>query len=123
MKNFIAVLTTGDLAQTISRYSDLALAGLVILILGMLIVPLPEFLLDLFIVLNMSFSVVLLLLAMYIPNALHIASFPSLLLVTTLFRLALNVSSTRLVLLEAHAGEVTWQIVGFFPLEAWDVMI
>jgi type III secretion protein V len=106
MKNFIAVLTTGDLAQTISRYSDLALAGLVILILGMLIVPLPEFLLDLFIVLNMSFSVVLLLLAMYIPNALHIASFPSLLLVTTLFRLALNVSSTRLVLLEAHAGEV-----------------
>jgi len=106
MKNFIAVLTTGDLQQTLARYSDLALAGLIILILGMLIVPLPYFLLDIFIVINMSFSVILMLLAMYIPNALHIASFPSLLLITTLFRLALNVSSTRLILLEAHAGEV-----------------
>ncbi|MFO0727421.1 MAG: type III secretion system export apparatus subunit SctV [Myxococcota bacterium] len=106
MKNFIAVLTTGDLQQTLGRYSDLALAALVILILGMLIVPLPFFLLDVFIVINMSFSVVLMLLAMYIPNALHIASFPSLLLITTLFRLALNVSSTRLILLEAQAGEV-----------------
>jgi type III secretion protein V len=62
--------------------------------------------LDLLIVLNMSISILLLLLAMYIPNALHLASFPSLLLVTTLFRLSLNVSSTRLILLHAHAGEV-----------------
>ena len=72
MKNFIAVLTTGDLQQTLARYSDLALAGLIILILGMLIVPLPYFLLDIFIVINMSFSVILMLLAMYIPNALPI---------------------------------------------------
>ncbi|MCC7384751.1 MAG: type III secretion system export apparatus subunit SctV [Deltaproteobacteria bacterium] len=106
MKNFIAVLTTGDLQQTIGRYSDVLLAALIIAILGMLIVPLPFFLLDILIVLNMSFSIILLLLAMYIPNALHLASFPSLLLLTTLFRLALNVSSTRLILLEAHAGEV-----------------
>ncbi len=106
MKNFIAVLTTGDLVQTISRYSDMVLAGLVVIILGMLIIPIPTFLLDLFIVLNMSISVLLLLLAIYIPNALHIASFPSLLLITTLFRLALNVSSTRLILLTAKAGEV-----------------
>ena len=106
MKNFIAVLTTGDLSQTIGRYSDLMLAGLVMIILGMLIIPVPPFVLDLFIVLNMSLSVVLLLLAIYIPNALHIASFPSLLLITTLFRLALNVSSTRLILLTAKAGEV-----------------
>lgn len=106
MKNFIAVLTTGDLQQTIGRYSDVMLAGMVILILGMLIVPLPPFLLDILIVLNMSISVVLMLLAMYIPNALHLASFPSLLLLTTLFRLALNVSSTRLILLDAKAGEV-----------------
>ncbi|MEQ8273166.1 MAG: type III secretion system export apparatus subunit SctV [Deltaproteobacteria bacterium] len=106
MKNFIAVLTTGDLRQTIGRFSDLMLAGLVMLIVSMLIIPLPPFLLDIFIVINISISVLLLLLAMYIPNALHLASFPSLLLVTTLFRLALNVSSTRLILLTAKAGEV-----------------
>ena len=55
---------------------------------------------------NISISVLLLLLAMYIPNALHLASFPSLLLVTTLFRLSLNVSSTRLILLTAQPGDV-----------------
>ena len=106
MKNFIAVLTTGDLRQTIGRYSDVMLAALVMMIISMLIIPLPPFFLDILIVLNMSISVLLLLLAMYIPNALHLASFPSLLLVTTLFRLSLNVSSTRLILLEANAGEV-----------------
>lgn len=106
MKEFFAVLTTGDIKLTIGRYSDVLLASLVMLILSMLIIPLPPFLLDIFIVLNISISVLLLLLAMYIPNALHLASFPSLLLVTTLFRLALNVSSTRLILLTAQAGEV-----------------
>ena len=106
MKNFIAVLTTGDVRQTIGRYSDVILAVLVMVIISMLIIPLPPFLLDLFIVLNISISVLLLLLAMYIPNALHLASFPSLLLVTTLFRLSLNVSSTRLILLTAQAGDV-----------------
>jgi len=106
MKNFIAVLTTGDLSQTIGRYSDLMIAGLIVMIIGMLIIPIPPLALDLLIVLNMSLSVLLLLLAIYIPNALHIASFPSLLLITTLFRLALNVSSTRLILLTAKAGEV-----------------
>lgn len=106
MKSFLAVLMTGDIRHTVGRYSDVLLAALVMLIISMLIIPLPPFLLDLFIVLNISISVLLLLLAMYIPNALHLASFPSLLLVTTLFRLALNVSSTRLILLTADAGEV-----------------
>jgi type III secretion protein V len=106
MKNFIAVLMTGDLRQMIGRYSDVMLAGLVMMIISILIVPLPYFALDLLIVLNISISVLLLLLAMYIPNALQLASFPSLLLVTTLFRLSLNVSSTRLILLTAKAGEV-----------------
>ncbi|MCA9553563.1 MAG: type III secretion system export apparatus subunit SctV [Myxococcales bacterium] len=106
MKGFIAVLTTGDLRQAIGRYSDIGLAALVMLIISMLIIPLPPFMLDVLIVVNISISVLLLLLAMYIPNALHLASFPSLLLVTTLFRLSLNVSSTRLILLTAQPGEV-----------------
>ena len=106
MKNFIAVLTTGDLTQMIGRYSDMILAALVVIIISMLIIPIPTFFLDIFLVLNMSISVLLLLLAIYIPNALQIASFPSILLITTLFRLSLNVSSTRLILLHAKAGEV-----------------
>ena len=106
MKGFIAVLPTGDLRQAIGRYSDIGLAALVMLIISMLIIPLPPFMLDVLIVVNISISVLLLLLAMYIPNALHLASFPSLLLVTTLFRLSLNVSSTRLILLTAQPGEV-----------------
>jgi type III secretion protein V len=106
MKKFLAVLTTGDIKQTIGRYSDLGLAGLVVVVVSILIIPLPPFLLDLLIVFNIAISILLLLLAMYIPNALQLASFPSLLLVTTLFRLSLNVSSTRLILLHAHAGEV-----------------
>ena len=106
MKNFIAVLTTGDLTQTIARYSDMILATLIVVIIGMLIIPVPTPVLDVLIVLNMSISVLLLLLAIYVPNALSIASFPSLLLLTTLFRMALNVSSTRLILLTAEAGEV-----------------
>lgn len=106
MRGFIAVLTTGDLRQAIGRYSDIILAGLVMMIISMLIIPLPTFVLDLLIVVNISISVLLLLLSLYIPNALQLASFPSLLLVTTLFRLSLNVSSTRLILLTAQPGEV-----------------
>ncbi|MBI2378522.1 MAG: type III secretion system export apparatus subunit SctV [Deltaproteobacteria bacterium] len=106
MKNFIGVLTTGDFGQTINRFSDLILAGLVVMILSLLIIPIPTWLLDILLVLNMSFSVILLLMAMYIPGALQIASFPALLLITTLFRLSLNVSSTRLILLTADAGHV-----------------
>jgi type III secretion protein V len=105
-QNFVLVLTTGDLRHSIGRYSDIMLAALVMLILSLLIIPLPTFFLDFLLVVNISFSVLLLLMSMYIPGALHLASFPSLLLVTTLFRLSLNVASTRLILLHADAGEV-----------------
>ncbi len=68
--------------------------------------PLPTWLLDLLIASNLAASVVILLVAMYVSEALKIASFPTLLLITTLIRLSLNVSSTRLILLQADAGEV-----------------
>ncbi len=90
----------------LNRYADLGLAFLVVAVVGMMIVPVPPFVLDLLLVLNISISMVMLLIAMYIPSALQLASFPTIILVTTLFRLALNVSSTRLILLEANAGEV-----------------
>jgi len=71
-----------------------------------MIVPLPTWLLDLLIASNLALSVAILLVALHVGNALKIAAFPTLLLITTLVRLALNVSSTRLILLQAYAGEV-----------------
>jgi type III secretion protein V len=101
-----ALLRTGDVRTLLSRYSDLGLAGLVVAIVGMMIVPLPTALLDLLISVNIAVGVVLLLVAIYVTDALKIATFPTLLLLTTLFRLALEVSATRLILLRADAGEV-----------------
>ena len=71
-----------------------------------MIVPLPTWLLDILIASNLAVSVSVLLVALYVGDALKIAAFPTLLLITTLVRLALNVSSTRLILLQAYAGEV-----------------
>lgn len=88
------------------RYADAALAAVVLLVVGMMVVPLPTLLLDVLITANMSVGVLLLLVALYVPDGLSFTSFPTLLLVTTLYRLALNVSSTRLILLQADAGEV-----------------
>ncbi len=86
--------------------ADAALAALIIAIVALMIVPLPTTLLDLLLAGNLAASVVILLVALYVSDALKIAAFPTLLLITTLFRLALNVSSTRLILLQADAGEV-----------------
>jgi type III secretion protein V len=88
------------------RHGDLLLAALVVSIVAMMIVPLPTFLLDILITTNISLAVVLLLVSIYVIDALRIATFPTILLITTLFRLGLNVSSTRLILLQADAGEV-----------------
>jgi type III secretion protein V len=86
--------------------ADAALAALVVGVVGLMVVPLPTRLLDLLIASNLAFSVVLLLVALYASDALKIAAFPTVLLITTLVRLALNVSATRLILLQADAGEV-----------------
>jgi type III secretion protein V len=86
--------------------ADIALAALVVLVVGLMIVPLPTWTLDLLIATNLSASVAILLVVLYVPDAIGIATFPTLLLLTTLFRLALNVASTRLILLQANAGEV-----------------
>ncbi|MFE7843699.1 flagellar biosynthesis protein FlhA [Microbacterium sp. NPDC057407] len=75
-------------------------------IILLLIVPIPTALLDVLIVLNIAFALLILLTAMFAKKPLDFSVFPSLLLVATLFRLGLNVASTRLVLSEAHAGQV-----------------
>jgi type III secretion protein V len=100
------LIRQGDVQALFRRYGDIALAGLVVAIVAMMIVPLPTWLLDLLITANIALAVVILLVAIYVADALKFATFPTLLLVTTLYRLALNVSSTRLILLQADAGEV-----------------
>ena len=97
-----------NLTRPKARFSiaDAVLAGIVMAVVALMVVPLPTWLLDLLIASNLAGSVVILLVAMYVSEALKIASFPTLLLITTLIRLALNVSSTRLILLQADAGDV-----------------
>jgi type III secretion protein V len=88
------------------RHADLLLAALVVSIVAMMIVPLPTPVLDVLITLNITFSVIFLMVGIYVTDALRVSAFPTILLLTTLFRLALNVSSTRLILVQADAGEV-----------------
>lgn len=76
----------------------------IIMILAMIIIPLPAFVLDLFFTFNIAFSLIILLVVVYTTKPLEFAAFPSVILIATLFRLALNVASTRIVLLEGHNG-------------------
>ncbi len=79
--------------------------GVVIIVL-FLIIPLPTFLLDFLLIINIGLSIMILMITMNIAEALEFSIFPSLLLITTLFRLGLNVSSTRMILKDGYAGEV-----------------
>jgi len=97
----------------INKYSDIVLACVVMAIIGMLIVPLPTLLLDVLLTINISLSVIILLTSLYIPSALKISIFPTLLLITTMYRLALTVSTTRLILSTGDAGEVVYAFGNF----------
>ena len=92
---------------------NVLLAALVVGIVAMMILPLPTLLLDVLITFNISIAVVLLLVSIYVSSPLRFAVFPSILLITTLYRLGLNVSSTRLILLQADAGDVIASFGGF----------
>src|SRR3954447_19865258 len=78
----------------------------IVMIIVMLVVPLPAAVLDLLIALNITGALLVLMTAMFVHKPLDFAAFPAVLLVMTLFRLALNVSATRLVLLDGFAGKV-----------------
>ncbi|MCQ2958422.1 MAG: flagellar biosynthesis protein FlhA, partial [Candidatus Gastranaerophilales bacterium] len=93
------------LATTLKN-NDVVLAIGLVVIVAMMILPLPSILLDLLLTINISLSVIILLVCLYTKEPLDYSSFPTILLVSTLFRLGLNVSSTRLILLYGHAGDV-----------------
>jgi type III secretion protein V len=86
--------------------NDIVLAVMIVAIIFMMILPLPTLLVDVLIGMNMTLSAVLLMVAMYLPTPLAFSSFPSVLLVTTLFRLGISIATTRLILLQGDAGSI-----------------
>ena len=96
----------GNLTGVLTRFADLILVSLVGVMVGLMIVPLPTFLLDIFLTINITVAVTILMVSIYISSPTQIASYPTLLLITTLYRLSLDISATRLILLKADAGEV-----------------
>lgn len=102
----MAPITPAVFFAQFKKHTDMLIAAFVIGILLMIIIPLPPFMLDIFLVLSISLGMVILLITMFTTEPLQFSVFPSLLLVTTLYRLALNISSTRLILGEAQAGNV-----------------
>ncbi|RAS21524.1 flagellar biosynthesis protein FlhA [Paraburkholderia bryophila] len=105
-----SILSRYDLSAFFARHADLAVAIGLLAVLALLIVPVPPFVLDLFICLSFASSLTMLSTTLYVSKAADLASFPSLLLITTLLRLALAIASTKMILLHAHAG----QIIGAF---------
>ncbi|MBX2884907.1 MAG: flagellar biosynthesis protein FlhA [Granulosicoccus sp.] len=100
-------LKDADLGQSLmSRFSDVALAVLVVAIVALMILPLPTLLIDALVAVNICIGLMLVLMGIYISSALQFSSFPSVLLISTLFRLAISVATTRMILLEGEAGNI-----------------
>ncbi|MGE3954416.1 MAG: type III secretion system export apparatus subunit SctV [Parachlamydiales bacterium] len=92
--------------RSITRSSDIVLALFIVGIVMMIVIRVSPHVIDLLIGVNLTIAIALLMIALYIPSAVHLSIFPSLLLVTTLFRLGINIASTRLILLQAFAGYI-----------------
>ncbi len=88
----------------INQHSDILIVVLIIAILASMVLPIPPALLDILLTASITFSIVILMTTLYVKNPLQLSSFPSLLLIATLFRLSLNVATTRRILLHGHEG-------------------
>ncbi|MEG3175313.1 flagellar biosynthesis protein FlhA [Sphingomonas sp. RB3P16] len=89
-----------------ARAAELSVVGGVIAIVALMILPMPTFVIDTLVGLNITFGVMLLLTTLYIRTPLDFSAFPSILLVSTLFRLALSIATTRMILTHGHAGDI-----------------
>ncbi|MDR2175442.1 MAG: flagellar biosynthesis protein FlhA [Synergistaceae bacterium] len=98
--------TETSVLKKILHYSDIGVALLMVLIVGMMVIPLPTWLIDILLACNITLGVVVLLVTFYVKRALDLSVFPTLLLIVTLFRIALNVSTTRQILLQGNAGSI-----------------
>ncbi len=107
------MLTSSRLKLPAIKYYDLMLAIMIVTILAFLILPIKPGLIDLLITTNLAASIVVLMVSLYIPSSLALSSFPTILLLSTLFRLSLNVSTTRQILLHADAGQIIYTFGNF----------
>ncbi len=99
-------MPTEEFNFNITKNSNIYVAALVMLILVVMILPVPTFLMDVLLVMNITGALVMLFVALYVLSPVEFSVFPGLLLIITLFRLSLNVSTTRLILGQGYAGEV-----------------
>ena len=99
-------LSSSTLLKIISESSDVILAFFVIVIILMIVVPVPPEFIDALIAINFTISIGLLMIALYIQKEVHLSIFPSLLLITTVLRLGVEISATKQILLHANAGEI-----------------
>ncbi len=90
--------------EKVYKYSDVVFVVLILAILASMILPIPAFLLDILLTSSITFSILILMTTVYVKHPLELSSFPSLLLLATLFRLSLNVATTRRILLHGHEG-------------------
>ncbi len=97
-----------DFLMKITKRNDIVLALFLVTIAFIMILPLPTLLIDLLLGINFTGAILLLMVAVYIPTPLAFSAFPSVLLLTTLFRLALSIATTRLILLQADAGQIVY---------------
>ena len=98
--------TYGGKLPAVTKNSDLFMAVAVVAILVFMVIPLPSVILDLLISFNITFALVILLASMYTLRPLELSAFPSILLLITLFRLSLNVASTRIILIHGNEGSM-----------------
>jgi len=99
-------LMAGNVAGVITQYSDIVMAILVLMILTLMILPVPTFILSFLLVCNLTLAFAILMVSIYISEPTQLASYPTILLLTTLFRLGLSIAATRLILLQGDAGAV-----------------
>ncbi|OGC11163.1 hypothetical protein A3K48_01370 [candidate division WOR-1 bacterium RIFOXYA12_FULL_52_29] len=92
--------------KSLFSVNDFLLAGSIVVTLALMLLPLPTFVVDMLFTFSIAMALTLLLVAMYLKEPLELASFPSLLLIITVFRLGLNIAATRLILTQAYAGQV-----------------
>ncbi|WP_291952895.1 flagellar biosynthesis protein FlhA [Campylobacter sp.] len=105
-KNIISLVLpwVAPLIAPIVKVKSLTIVAIIIAILAIIIVPLPSLILDFFLALSIAISVLIILISLYIPKPTDLTTFPTMLLIITLFRLSLNIATTRMILSEGHQG-------------------
>ncbi|MBA3714888.1 MAG: type III secretion system export apparatus subunit SctV [Pyrinomonadaceae bacterium] len=106
VNRFWRELRTGNVSGWLTQYSDLLVALGVMGLIGIIIIPIPTFLISMLVILNLTISILVLMVSLYISSPVQLTSYPTILLLTTLFRLCLSIAITRSILSEGHAGDV-----------------